>query len=77
MNNREIRAPAGVLRYGRNDPLMRQQFERHQQPEQPQQDSNDETDELDAAPEKRRDMRLRFGRSYNPIGSKVIFLYYI
>lgn len=67
MNNREIRAPAGVLRYGRNDPLMQQQIEQQQS----HQDGIDETDDFDVAPEKRRSMRLRFGRSYNPIGVKV------
>lgn len=69
MNNRDTRAPAGVLRFGRNDPLMQQQIEQQQN----RQDSNDETDEFDEAPEKRRSMRLRFGRSYNPVGEKVIW----
>lgn len=70
MNQREIRAPAGVLRYGRNDPTMQQQINQQQS----RQDDIDEADDFDVAPEKRRSMRLRFGRSYNPIGIKVCLI---
>lgn len=50
---REPRKPSGRLRWGRSDPSMNIV-------------TDDSVNELDVQPEKRKPMRLRWGRSYNP-----------